>query len=63
MKLKSDEALKRSLLLIGIEEWKENRLWCLVLEMSAQIKPSVFKKCIKTVENFYDNPDGPLKHP
>ncbi len=61
MKLKSDEALKRSLLLIGIEEWKESRLWCLVLEMSAQIKPKVFQKCIQTVDDFHNNPEGSLK--
>jgi len=59
--LKSDEALKRSLLLIGIEEWKEGKLWCLVLEMSAQVKPKVFGRCIKTVEDFYSNPEGYLK--
>lgn len=61
MKLKSDEAQKRSLLLIGIEEWEEDRLWCLILEISAQVKPNVFSRCIKTVDDFYNDLDGYLK--
>lgn len=52
MKRSREDSLKRSLLLIQLEEWDDRLLWPLVLEMSDIMKVEDFERCIENIEEL-----------
>lgn len=55
MPLSRENRLKRSLLLIDIEEWDEKLLWQLILVLGYKISPNTLEMAVIEVErNYYD---------
>ena len=53
MKLSRKDALKRTHLLIDVEEWDEPLLWHLVMLMSSCMEIDDFQACVRDVETDY----------